>query len=171
MKRHWNVIGLSTLFLSLFTFGVLLEPVYALGDHRKSRLSSSRLRTHPSIISPSFSKSSGVRSKSISPLKSELRTPSVPLETLILKKRVFKNRHHLFQSPFLFIPITPEPAESMAVDLVEDDGSEAPLEEEATSSPLSHPLIIEERCGEYVQIPWIESGVLYEPVKEARCPD
>jgi len=171
MKQLRNFACLFVLFLSLFMIEVLFEPVYALGDLRKSRLSSSHFRTHHSTIGPSFSKSREVGARSMSRSGSQMRTRSAQLGNSILKKRVFKNRHRLLQSPFLFIPITTEPAASMTVDLIEDDRSEASPEDEARSFPLPSPLIIEERCGEYIQIPWPDSGVLYEQGQETTCPE
>lgn len=46
----------------------------------------------------------------------------------------------------------------------EDPAEEPPVQ-------TSPPLIIEERCGKYVQVPWPEpGGVLFEPIEEPTCP-
>ena len=67
----------------------------------------------------------------------------------------------------------------MNEDVLEDyltefyDRQEEIMEEETASmppQPAPPPLIIEERCGKYVRVPWPESGVIFEPVEQPPCP-
>ena len=65
--------------------------------------------------------------------------------------------------------------EDVLIDYLEElyDRQEVAMKEQLIISPpkpAPPPLIIEERCGEYVRIPWPESGVLFEPVEEPPCP-
>ena len=66
--------------------------------------------------------------------------------------------------------------EDVLIEYLEDLNlrQEMAREEELPAPPplvqTSPPLIIEERCGKYVQVPWPESGVLFEPMEEPACP-
>jgi len=96
-------------------------------------------------------------------------------------KQVSHNRKTLNQRrsrpviPLLFYPMNWGYDGGMTEDVLEEyledfyDRQEMVLDEEPITSvpkPKPLPLIIEERCGTYVRIPWPESGVFFEPVVE-----
>ncbi len=88
------------------------------------------------------------------------------------KNRSFRNRLYLFQAPFLYTPDTLDPSDLITEDPPEEsETSEAQPEEKPKPCKSSHPLIIEERCGAFVKIPWPESGRLYEEEQPEQCPE
>ena len=52
----------------------------------------------------------------------------------------------------------------------EEDMTELSILPPSPSPPLPHSLIIEERCGTFMTIPWPESGILYENGEPEPCP-
>lgn len=87
-------------------------------------------------------------------------------------KRLFKKGFFpFFYQPYPFRDRSYDdmpPASAAAEDLTLKKRSPEPAEKLA---PLPHPLIIEERCGRFVSIPWPESGSLDEVSTTQPCPD
>ncbi len=170
MKQPHSSISILVLLIPLFLLGMGLQPVFALGKIQGSKSSFPHMSTHQSRISPRLPETRAFRSKSMATQRRH-RIPRVSRGKSILGKRHFKHKHHL--SPRLFLPPVPfESSERIIIVLPEQvEATEATPEEVARPSKIPHPLIIEERCGEYMRIPWPESGKLDAEGQEESCPE
>lgn len=87
-------------------------------------------------------------------------------------KRFKRGFFPFFYQPYTFRDRSYDDAVPPALESEEDAALEErtlpPVEKPA---PLPHPLIIEERCGRFVSIPWPESGSLDEGSTTQPCPD
>jgi hypothetical protein len=164
------------LFISLFIMGLWLQPAYARGDLNSGwRSSAPHISTHRSHIGPRLPGRGGIHSRSrgshLRHQKFHFRRGTSGLKNRF-KNRSFRNRLYLFQAPFLYTPDTPDPSNLIIeVPPEEREPSEAQPEESPKPYKSSHPLIIEERCGVFVKIPWPESGRLYEEDQPEQCPE
>jgi len=175
------------LFISLFIMGLWLQPAYGRGDLNSGwRSSAPHISTHRSHIGPRLPGRGGIRSRSMGShlghqkfhsrshlrhQKFHFRRGTSGLKNRF-KNRSFRNRLYLFQAPFLYTPDTPDPS-NLIIEVPPDERepSEAQPEESPKPYTSSHPLIIEERCGVFVKIPWPESGRLHEEDQPEQCPE
>ncbi len=178
------------LFISLFIMGLWLQSAYARGDLNSGwRSSAPHISTHRSHIGPRLPGRGGIRSRSMGSHLGHQKFHSRSRESHLrhqkfhfrrgtselkirFKNRSFRNRLYLFQAPFLYMPDTPDPSNLIIeVPPEETETSEAQPEESPKPYKSSHPLIIEERCGVFVKIPWPESGRLHEEDQPEQCPE
>jgi hypothetical protein len=158
------------LFISLFIMGLWLQPVYARGDLNSGwRLSAPPISIHRSHIGPRLLGRVGIRSRS-------MRSPRHHQKfhfrrgTSRLKNRSVRNGLYLFQDPFPYTPDTTALSNIIIViSPVEREPSAAQREENPEPYKTTPPLIIEERCGAFVKIPWPESGRLHEEEHPEQC--
>jgi len=164
------------LFITLFIMGLWLQPAYARGDLNSGwRSSAPHISAHRSHIGPRLPGKDRIRSRfrgsHLRHQEFHFRRGTSGMKNRF-KNRSFRNRLYLFQAPFLYTPDTLDPSDLIIEDPPEErEASEAQPEEKPKPCKSSHPLIIEERCGAFVKIPWPESGRLYEEEQPEQCPE
>ncbi len=164
------------LFISLFIMSLWLQPAYARGYLNSGwKLSALPISIHRSHIGPRLVGRGGIRSWSRG---SHLHHQKFHFGrgTSRLENRSVRNRHILFQDPFIlplppaYSPDTFDPS-ALIIVIPPGEPSEAQAEEPPKPFKSGPPLIIEERCGVFVKIPWPESGRLYEEEQPEQCPE
>ncbi len=176
MRPFSNRAAVRLLFISLVIMGLWLQPAYARGDLNSGwRSSAPHINTHQFHFGPRLPGRGEIRSWSrgshLRHQEFHFRRGTSGMKNR-LKNRSFRNRLYLFQAPFLYTPDTPDPSNLIIEDPSEErEASETQPEEKPKPCKSSHPLIIEERCGAFVKIPWPESGRLYEEEQPEQCPE
>ena len=158
------------LFISLFIMSLWLQPAYARGDLNSGwRLSAPPISIHRSHIGPRLVGRGGIHSRSRG---SHLHHQKFHFRrgTSRLKNRAVRNRLNLFQVPFFYTADTFDPS-TLIIVIPPGEPSEAQAEEPPKPFKSGPPLIIEERCGVFVKIPWPESGRLHEEEQPEQCPE
>jgi len=165
------------LFISLFIMSLWLQPAYARGYLNSGwKLSAPPISIHRSHLGPqlvgggagfvlgpggatctirNFISGEGLRGWKIVP--SEIDT-------------YYFKTHLSYLSPPDYTPDTFDPSDLIIV-IPPGEPSEAQAEEPPKPFKSGPPLIIEERCGVFVKIPWSESGRLYEEEQPEKCPE
>lgn len=170
MRCHSRLTIILTFLIPLLSCEAWLECANVFGKSGKSDIVSSRHGKHTIQSGPRLPTTRGVTSQSKMTQRPAPRV-QMPRQKLTLKRRRFQSPQFHRPIPFFFPSIIPEHSNSMTTVVPEDSPPPQPvIKEKPNPAEVSHPLVIELRCGKYVRIPWPESGILYsEERQEERC--
>ena len=169
MKSRICLISMLVFYLSSSPSGFWLEPALAGGAVDRGTISSPRASTRQFSFSSSNPRTMGPKSQS---WVYQSRSPvghSLPGKSHF-KHRSLNHPHRIRRAPFIYAPAVSEPSEPIVIIVSEEKNPvNASVEQQTKPSPPPRPLIIEERCGKYVRVPWPESGVLHEIDLKGSC--